>query len=100
MDIYQRIQQIKAQIAAYQAQLADLRQRKQQTQDEAVRQVLQANIEQIIDAIDRSQARLEKEESYLPETRTNGHHPPESEEDAQLPLDPNVPEDTDPSTDN
>ena len=54
----------------------------------------------IIDAIDHARERLEQEQAKLPEKRTNGHHPPESEEDLELPIDPDVNSKEDPPSDN
>jgi len=90
MDIYQRIRQIQQEIEQLQQELQQTRLRKEQTQDPAMQQMLQQEVGNLIDQIDKTGNKLAKEEAKLPEKRSNGHHPPESEEDIQLPLDPNV----------
>lgn len=100
MDIYQRIRQIKQEIEQLQQELQQTRLRKEQTQDPVMQQILQREIGNLIDQIDKTGDKLAKEEAKLPEKRTNGHHPPESKEDFELPINPNVSEEGEESSDN
>ena len=100
MDLFKKINQLQQQIEQLQAELARIRQRRAQTQDIVLQQAMQQEMNQLIDDIDVATNALAELQAQLPEKRTNGHHPPESEEDIQLPLDPNVSEDTDSPSDN
>lgn len=100
MDLFRRINQLQQQIEQLQADLETLRQRKAQAQDPALQQAMQQSIDSYIERIDEATEALDTLKAKLPAKRNNGHHPPESEEDLQLPLDPNVSTDTDPPSDN
>jgi len=100
MDIYQRIQQLQARIEQLETELAELKAQHDQAQDEAIRRVTQAAMSRIIDAIDQEREQVEQEQAKLPEKRSNGHHPPESEEDVELPIDPDVSSKEEPPSDN
>ena len=80
--------------------LETLRQRKAQAQDPALQQAMQKSIDSYVERIDEATEALDTLKAKLPAKRSNGHHSPENEEDSQLPLDPNVPIDTDPPSDN
>ncbi|MEM7372645.1 MAG: hypothetical protein AAF587_28750 [Bacteroidota bacterium] len=90
MDIFQKVRQIEKQINQLEERLAELKTRREQAQDDVIRRVTQEAISQIIDAIDQARQQLEKEQAKLPQKRTNGHHPPESMEDSELPIDQDV----------
>ena len=100
MDSYQKIEQLQQQIEQLEARLVRIRKRYQQTQDPVLRQAMQEEISGLIDAIDQARSQLELEQARLPQKRTNGHHPPESEEDLELLIDPNVSEKGDKPSEN
>jgi septation ring formation regulator EzrA len=100
MDTLKRIEQIERQIEQLEAKLAHARQRYEKTQDPVLRNAIQEEIGELIDAIDQDRSQLAKEQAKLPEKRSNGHHPPENEGDLELPIDLDVNSQGDEPSDN
>ena len=84
MDILDDIKQLKAEIEALTQSLQAAREQLAKTTDNIIRGVLERQISEIVDEIDRKQADIEAKETLLPEKRTNGHHKPESLEEEEL----------------
>lgn len=100
MDLFTQIEDLETLIDQLQTELAALREQKAKTQDPGLRKAIQTAITAQIDNIDEANQALDLLKARLPQKRTNGHHPPESEEDLELPINPNVSEDTEPPSDN